>query len=259
MIEVSGLCVARGGRMVIDGCSFAVARGRIMAILGAHGVGKTTLLGALVGILRPAAGRIRVGGRIGFVPQLFDVPFDYAVTDIVLMGRVKFFGLFGAPSTADYEAVRRALVRLGVADLAERAFNTLSGGQRQLVIIAQALASDCDVLVLDEPCAALDYRNQSIVVDVMRTLSATLGITIVFSSHMPQHAVDVASDVLLMHDRAACRFGTTADVLSAESLSALYGIPIGRALFADGSGHTFSPLFRVAAPAGDVTSAEDRP
>jgi iron complex transport system ATP-binding protein len=257
MIEVSGLCVARGGRTVVDGCSFALARGRIMAILGANGVGKTTLLSALVGVLRPSAGRIRVDGRIGFVPQLYDVPFEYAVTDIVLMGRVKFFGLFGAPSAADYEAVRRALARLGVSDLAERSFNSLSGGQRQLAIIAQALASDCEILVLDEPCAALDYRNQSVVIGIMRTLSAELGITIVFSSHMPQHAVDVASDVLLMHDRAVYRHGATADVLSAESLSALYGIPVGRAQFADGSGHTFSPLFRVAAQA-EAMLAEDR-
>jgi iron complex transport system ATP-binding protein len=248
MLEVGDLRVERGGRAVVDGCSFAVAKGSILAILGANGVGKTTLLGALVGILRPSAGRIRIAGRIGFVPQLFDVPFDYAVTDIVLMGRVKFFGLFGAPSAADFEAVRRALARLGVADLAARSFNALSGGQRQLAIIAQALASDCEILVLDEPCAALDYRNQAVVIDVMRSLSATLGITIVFSSHMPQHAVDVASHVLLMHERGVYQHGATPDVLTAASLSALYGIPIGRALFADGSGHTFAPRFRSAAP-----------
>lgn len=246
MIEVSGLRVARGSRMVVDGCSFAVARGRIMAILGANGVGKTTLLSALVGVLRPAAGRIRVDGRIGFVPQLYDVPFEYAVSDIVMMGRVKFFGLFGAPSAADYAAVHRALARLGVDGLANRSFNSLSGGQRQLAIIAQALASDCDILVLDEPCAALDYRNQSVVIGVMRALSATLGITVVFSSHMPQHAIDVASDVLLMHDHATYSHGATRDVLTAQSLSALYGIPIGMARFADGSGHTFAPLFRAA-------------
>jgi iron complex transport system ATP-binding protein len=241
-LEVRDLTVRRGATTVLEGYGFACAEGAILAILGANGVGKTTLLSCLVGILKPQAGSVALEGRVGFVPQLFDVAFDYSVLDIVLMGRARQIGLFGAPGLRDYAAARAALRRLGIGGLAERSFNTLSGGQRQLVMIAQALASECRILVLDEPCAALDYKNQAVVIAVLRSLATELGMTVVFSSHMPQHALEIATDVLLMRDARRWRHGPVEDVLTAANLSELYDIPIGRAHFAGHDAYTFAPI-----------------
>ncbi len=246
MIEVEKLTVSRGERTVIADCSFALAKGGILAILGANGVGKTTLLLTLIGVLAPARGHATVGGRIGYVPQLYDVAFSYSVMDIALMGRARHVGLFGAPCREDYAVVRRFLDLMGIANLEKRIFNTLSGGQRQLVMIAQALASECDVLVLDEPCAALDYKNQSVVIDLLHRLSAEHGMTVVFTTHTPQHAVEIATDVLLMNSVSDTLSGPAATMLNEHNLSTLYGVPIARADFCNSARFTYAPLYRRA-------------
>lgn len=250
MIEVRDLHFSRASRPVLEGYSFEVAKGDVLAVLGANGVGKTTLLGCLTGILTPDAGRIAAPRRIGFVPQLFAVAFDYTVTDVVLMGRARQIGLFGAPGAADYRKAGEALELLGIAGLAERPFNALSGGQRQLVVIAQALVSDCEVLILDEPCSSLDYRNQAVVIATIRALAEEMGMTVIFSSHAPEHALEIASHALLMQDSRRYRHGAVAEALTPAHLSELYGLPIGRARFADGEGYTFAPIYGALRGAG---------
>ena len=240
MIDVSGLTVARGGRPILQDCAFHAERGGVLAILGSNGVGKTTLLDALIGVLRPSAGSVRLDGPTGFVPQLVEVPFSYSVQDVVLMGRARQVGLFGAPKASDYAAMRRALSLLDITDLEERTFNDLSGGQRQMVMIAQALCSDCEILVLDEPCAALDYRNQTVVIDVLQRLSEAHGLTVVFTTHAPQHALAIASHVLLLYDRASHDSGATHEVLTEDALSRLYGVPIAKAYFSGQDRFTFA-------------------
>nr|WP_255720270.1 ABC transporter ATP-binding protein [Acuticoccus kalidii] len=235
--------------MIIERCTIAVPRGGILAVLGANGVGKTTLLMTLTGVLKPEIGRLRVDGRTGYVPQLYDVAFSYSAMDIALMGRARHVGLFGAPRQRDYAIVRRYFRLMGIDDLEERTFNTLSGGQRQLVVIAQALASECDVLILDEPCAALDYKNQRIVIDLLARLSREHGLTVVFTTHAPQHAVEIASEVLLMYPAGPALGGAREDVLNAGNLSSLYDVPIGRADFVGSDRFTYAPLY------GDGTEA----
>ena len=246
MIEARRLTVDRGGKTILRDYSFAVDRGATLAVLGANGVGKTTLLNTLTGVLKPAGGHIAIGGKIGFVPQLFEVPFSYSALDIALMGRARHLRLFGSPGPRDYEIVRDFFALLGIEPLESRAFNALSGGQRQLVMIAQALSSECDLLILDEPCAALDYKNQDIVLALLSRLQSEHAMTIVFTTHMPQHAVEIASHVLLMADVGRYRLGPAPDILNAGNLSDLYGLPIGRAEFSGHSRHTFAPLFRSA-------------
>ncbi|MCG6903725.1 MAG: ABC transporter ATP-binding protein [Rhodobacter sp.] len=244
MIDVSGLTVRRGGTTIIEGYSFDAPRGSILAVLGANGIGKTTLLETLIGVIKPESGSMVLGGRTGFVPQLFGVAFSYSVMDIVLMGRARHIGLFGSPGKADYEIARQCLDLLDIAHLEGRVYNQLSGGQRQLVLIAQALSSECDIMIMDEPCAALDYKNQDVVIRVMRTLSQDRGITILFSTHMPQHAVEIATDVLLMNGTSSFRAGKTADILNEANLSQLYRMPIGKAQFSEKDRFTYAPLFR---------------
>ncbi|MGQ3212209.1 MAG: ABC transporter ATP-binding protein [Shinella sp.] len=244
MIEANDLIIERGGRTILQGYSLSLARGRTLAVLGANGVGKTTLINTLIGVIKPKSGRLRIGGQVGFVPQLFEVPFSYSALDIVLMGRGRHLGLFGAPGRRDYEIVRHYFRMLAIEDLEPQAFNSLSGGQRQLVMIAQALASECELLVLDEPCAALDYKNQNKVLSLLEHLREAHDMTIVFSTHMPQHAVEIASDVLLMSSESSYVCGPTADALSAENLTVLYDLPVARADFAGLAKHTYAPVFR---------------
>jgi len=243
VIEADRLTVERGGRTILNNYSLRLERGRILAVLGANGVGKTTLINTLIGILKPKSGRLSIGGQVGFVPQLFEVPFSYSALDIALMGRARHLGLFGAPGKRDYEIVRRYFDMLGIEELEARTFNTLSGGQRQLVMIAQALASDCELLVLDEPCAALDYKNQDKVLGLLADLRENHGMTIVFSTHMPQHAVEIASDVLLMVSGSAYVAGPAAVALSSDNLTRLYGMPIARAGLDGLAKHTYAPVF----------------
>lgn len=246
VIDVCDLVVARGDKVIINGCSFTTKTGGILAILGANGVGKTTLLSTLIGVLKPQSGSFILGGKTGFVPQLFEVAFSYSVMDIALMGRARHISLFGTPSRKDYDIVHKCFHDLGISHLEKRTFNDLSGGQRQMVMIAQALSSECDILILDEPCAALDYKNQMVVINVLNSLSKDRQITVVFSTHTPQHAVEIASDVLLMNSTDSFHFGKADEILNEEYLSALYQMPIGRAEFSERNKHTFAPLFQIA-------------
>src|SRR5690349_805239 len=106
VIEASDLTVERGGKTILSNYSLSLERGRILAVLGANGVGKTTLINTLIGVIKPKSGRLSIGGQVGFVPQLFEVPFSYSALDIVLMGRARHLGLFGSPGRRDYELAR---------------------------------------------------------------------------------------------------------------------------------------------------------
>jgi iron complex transport system ATP-binding protein len=219
------------GAWVFRDYTARLQRGRVAALLGRNGRGKTTLLKLLVGVLKPTAGRLDLRGRIALAPQSFQASFDYSALDIVLMGRARQVGLFAQPSRRDEQAALAALDRFGLADRARRPFLQLSGGQRQLVLIARALVSDAEILVLDEPAAALDLRNQTMALDWIARLSREHGLTVLFTTHHPQHALDVADDVWLMlgEDRLFC--GPASSALSEAHLSALYETPIKRLAF----------------------------
>ena len=218
--------VTLGGRWIFRRLSFALARGEILVVLGRNGQGKTTLLRALQGLQPMAEGRAEVRGSIGYVPQRASVSFAYSVLDVVLMGRARHLGMFATPGEADYAAARAALEALGIPGFAARRIDQLSGGEQQLVLIARALASECDVLILDEPTSALDFRNQDLILSTIRHVSRQHGLTIVFASHYPQHALHVADKVLLMQGVGDYAFGEVTSVMSEEALGRLYEIPI---------------------------------
>lgn len=243
MIELVDLGVTFAGTTILKDYSLTIAKGNVLAILGANGVGKTTLLHTVMGLRQPSRGAVHVSGKLGFVPQLFQSAFSYSVLDMVLMGRARQIGLFGSPSAKDYAMARQYLERMGVEALEDRAFNTLSGGQRQLVVIAQALCSECDVLILDEPCSALDYKNQATVMRSLQRLNAESGVTIVFTTHAPQHGLELATEVLLMNGDGSYRHGPTAETLTAANLSTLYGLPVDQAVFLGSDAFTFAPRF----------------
>jgi iron complex transport system ATP-binding protein len=201
-----------------------IERGDIFALLGPNGCGKTTLLKILLGMLKPTAGIIGIDGRTAFVPQLFQVSFDYSVLDMVLMGRARQVGLFSQPSLKDEEAALAALDRFGIADFANHPFHELSGGERQLVIFARALVSEAEILILDEPTSALDLKNQALVLDWISRLSHQDGLTVLFTTHHPHHALSIADDVLLMLGETKFVCGPASKVLNEENLHTLYGV-----------------------------------
>lgn len=232
MIGLEGAGVRRGRRWIFSDISFSLGPGRILAVLGPNGHGKTTLIKALAGLVPLAAGRRIAPPLIGYVSQALGADIPYRSLDVVVMGRARRLGLFGAPGAADYRAAHEALELVGAADFADRPFDRLSGGERQIVLLARALATGSPALVLDEPASALDLANQDRLLSVLRGVRAEGRHAILFSTHLPQHALSVADDALLMMDASSHVIGPAATALDEANLTRLYGLPVRRLSFA---------------------------
>jgi iron complex transport system ATP-binding protein len=234
MIEVEDAGMAFGARWIFRRLSFAIPSGQTLAILGRNGRGKTTLLRALLGLQPWSEGGAKILGSIGYVPQSAGVPFAYSVLDLVLMGRARHLGMFAVPGEPDYRAARAALAALGMLGFEGRRIDELSGGERQLVLIARALASECEVMILDEPTSSLDFHNQDVILSTIRRVARDSGLTVVFASHYPQHAMHVADKALLMYDVDDYSFGETTSVMTEEALGRLYDIPMRKVYLSRG-------------------------
>lgn len=172
------------------GLNLAVGAGDVVSVLGPNARGKTTLLTCLAGIRTPREGRVSVDGNLGFVPQSHATDHPYTVLDMVLMGRAARVRAWSVPNAEDEAAAWAALERVGMTEQAAQQYADLSGGQRQLVLMARALVCDPAILILDEPTSALDLRNQSTVLQVLLTLAAG-GMGVIFTTHDPTHALHV--------------------------------------------------------------------
>lgn len=230
MLEAHQLTIGYPGKVLAQGVDFSVFPGEIAAVLGPNGRGKTTLIRTLLGLLPAQAGVVQRTGHYAYVPQQHPVPFGYDVLSLVTMGRARHLKWYQGPGKADFALARACLDEVQLADLADRSYATLSGGQQQLVAMARALASESPLIVLDEPTAALDLRNQDLVLSVLHRLRGKRQLAIVFTTHQPQHALHLADKTLLMFPDA-CAFGPTAQMCTGPRLSALYELPIHVAQF----------------------------
>jgi len=237
-LEARALGYGYPGRPVGRGLGLALGAGDVLCVLGPNGGGKTTLFRTLLGLLPAQAGEVLLDGqalgamsrgdvarRVGYVPQGHAAQFAFTVREAVLMGRTAHIGLFATPGVADRAAADRAIAALGIESLAGRVVTELSGGERQLAMIARALAQGARALVLDEPTASLDFGNQVRVLREIRRLAAE-GYAVVFSTHDPGQAFLAASRVLLLARGGAVRQGTPGQVITGENLQAVYGVEV---------------------------------
>ena len=232
------LTIGYSDRVVGRGLDVALKQGEVLALLGPNGGGKTTLLKTLLGILKPLAGEAQIDGRslealsirdrarrVAYVPQVHNPTFAFTVETVVLMGRTAHGGLFSGPSEKDREVADRALNEFGIAHLKQRPYTMISGGERQLVLLARALAQEPQFIVLDEPTASLDFGNQGKVMRQIRALAAA-GHGVLFTTHDPNHALRAADRAYLLREGQRLAEGKVADVLTRKQLEALYGAPV---------------------------------
>jgi len=267
-LAVEDLSYGYPGRVVGRHISFTVDAGEVVCVLGRNGEGKSTLFKTILGLLSPSAGVVRVDGEpttpwnprqraltFGYVPQSGGGTFPFTVAELVLMGRTAHRGPFTAPSTADRETAHEAIASVGIAHLAGREWLRISGGERQLALVARALAQQPRILVLDEPTASLDFGNQLRVLDVVRRLADVHRLSVLLSTHHPEQAFACADRVALLAGGELLRIGTPAEVVTTETLRACYSVEVAVLSVADGH-------YRVCVPWSYISpgdSESDRP
>src|SRR3984957_17189563 len=224
-LEARDLAIGYPGHLVGRGIALSLEPGEVLCLLGPNGAGKTTLFRTLLGLQPPLGGAVLIDGaplgdlapaeiarRLAYVPQAHVTEFSYSVLDVVLMGRTARIKAFASPGPADERIALDKLAGLGIAELATHDYTRISGGQRQLALIARALAQEAPILVLDEPTASLDFGNQAIVLGRIRDLTAN-GFGIVLSTHHSHHALLLATRVAIIADGGLRALGTPDEVM----------------------------------------------
>lgn len=239
-LEGRDLTIGYSDHTVGRGLNVALATGEVLALLGPNGGGKTTLLKTLLGLIKAKAGEVMLADRplaaysirerarvVAYVPQVHIGTFAFTVEAVVLMGRTAHGNLFSAPSAHDRAVTQAALERFGIERLKARPYTMISGGERQLVLLARALAQEPQFIVLDEPTASLDFGNQGKVMAEIRALAAS-GHGVLFTTHDPNHALRAADRAFLLREGTRIAEGPVQTVLERAQLEALYGAPVER-------------------------------
>lgn len=225
-------------REILKNISFGLDEHEILCLLGPNGTGKTTLLRCLLSLNKIKHGTIEVDGLdftrancrkraqfMAYVPQANTMVFPYKVYEIVMMGRISHFRRGGSPSKADKEIVGEVMQRLEITHLAHKVFQQMSGGEKQMVLVARALAQKSRILIMDEPTANLDYGNQVKILKIIKSL-AEEGYSILMTSHFPDHAFLACTNVVLMRDGVIMAQGSPESIVTTENLTMLYQTPV---------------------------------
>ena len=237
-IQIQDLCFSYGSHPVLRGVSFDAEYGEFISILGPNGVGKSTLFRCMLGLQTPAGGRVTVDGRdisgmtaaelaraMAYIPQSHSPVFNFSVMDMVLMGTTSQLGRFASPGRAQTAMAESALDRMQISHLRDRGFSHISGGERQLVLLARAIAQQAKILVMDEPSANLDFGNKLRVMKTVKSLTDD-GYTVIQSTHDPDQAYLYSDKILALHSGSVLAFGAPRDVMTEELVSTLYGVDV---------------------------------
>lgn len=236
-LETKDLKFNYNKKVVLDGVDIVINKGEVLGILGPNGCGKTTLLKNLNKNLSPHAGCVLLGDTdleelgkkeiartVAVVPQGNEIKFAFTVRDIVSMGRMPFLRTFDGESRKDVEIIDDALRRTGITDFSERLISTMSGGERQKVIIARALAQTPEILLLDEPTLHLDINAQFDVLDLVSGLAESDGLTVVMVSHDLPMVARYCDRIILIHDHKVHADGVPEDVLTPENMATVFNV-----------------------------------
>jgi iron complex transport system ATP-binding protein len=229
----------RSGEPVLKDINFSVAPGQILAVLGPNGVGKTTLLKCMMGLLKWNSGTSALDSvpiekihhrelwkKIAYVPQAKNSAVSYTAEEMVVMGRNAHIGVFGQPGMEDYAFARQAMEEVGITHLSDKLCGEMSGGELQMVLIARALAVRPSMLVLDEPESNLDFKNQIIILDTIERLAAERNISCVFNTHYPAHALKIATHAIILTRNGGWIFGPAQESVNEENLRAGFGVNV---------------------------------
>lgn len=237
-MSLRNLSFAYGPKEVLKDVSLDISAGRLMGLLGPNGSGKTTLFKCCLGFLKANGGQISLGGKllssytprhlaahVAYVPQEHQPAFPYLVREMAAMGRTPHQGLMPVLSKKDHQVVEHALERVGLRDLAAENYNHLSGGQRQLVLVARALAQEAALMFLDEPTSSLDFSNQLVVWETVRDIAAE-GPGVVICCHDPNHILWFCDEVAALKDGRLLATGSVKTTITRDLLEELYDRPI---------------------------------
>lgn len=237
-LEIKEVSCGYGDKNILSDVNFDIETGDILCILGSNGVGKTTLFKTILGFLKLQGGQIFLDGEnihnwsrkdfakaIGYVPQAHTPPFPYKVKEVVVMGRTAHLGMFSSPSKSDYKIAYEIIDSLGISYLKDKVYTEISGGERQLVLIARALAQEPKILIMDEPTSNLDYGNQVRVLRHIKKL-ANKDIGIIMTSHFPDHAFMSSTKVLAINRGNKYKFGKPEEIVTSKLLKEIYNIDV---------------------------------
>ncbi len=234
LMEAKNITFAYSDKPALNDVNMEVHEGEVVTLLGPNGSGKSTLLKSILGLIRPKKGTIRLCGKditsipqrelakqIAYVPQTHKSTFPYSVFDVILMGRMPHKTFFFRYSGEDINIARTVMERLSITHLSGRPYTQISGGERQLTLIARALAQGARIFVMDEPASGLDYGNQLKLLEHITTLSRD-GYTFIKSTHSPEHALWIADRAVMIRNGTIIADGCCNDVVNSETLFRLY-------------------------------------
>ena len=244
-IRVEEVGMAYGSSRILNEISLSIRKGSVVTIVGPNGCGKTTLLKIINNLLKPDQGRVFVEGTdvnllpahrlariMGYVPQGHKISFPFKVRDVVITGRMPYIPAFSSPKREDMERTEQALSLTGISGLADHPYSQISGGERQLVMIARAMAQQPSVLLLDEPTSYLDFKNQILTLKMIKDISRSKGVTVIMTLHDPNHALMFSDEVVLLRklngnrvgNMIAC--GVPQEVMTPQNIMAAYGVEV---------------------------------
>ncbi len=237
--EVKDGSFSYGERQILNNISFCIDGNEIMAVLGPNGVGKTTLLRCMMGMLTWDSGQTFIDGaplkemkqseiwqKIAYVPQSKSIDLSYTALEMVLMGRSSRLGLFSQPTRNDTTLARDALASVGVTFSENKPCSEMSGGELQMVLIARALCAQPEMLILDEPESNLDFRNQLVILDILKNLSREKGIAAIINTHYPEHAIKVSDKSLILNRNGRSIYGPSESVITEENLANAFSVSV---------------------------------